>query len=101
MLLLYLVIICPSNTFLSLSTPLIFVISLAYDLEWWYPLLALLVGLLLAATTFHLFEDQKHPGRIVLCFVGFFVAMVWILTIVGEVVGVLQVSYPVSYVFQD
>lgn len=41
---------------------------------------------------FWIFEDRKHPGRVALCFVGFFVAMVWILMIVNEVVGVLQVS---------
>ena len=34
----------------------------------------------------------KRKGRIFLCFVGFGVSLVWLLTIVNEVVGVLQVS---------
>ncbi|KAI5481546.1 hypothetical protein MNV49_002772 [Pseudohyphozyma bogoriensis] len=63
---------------------------LADDLRWWYPLIALAVGLTIASFAFWCFEDHKHPGRVVLCFVGFFVAMVWILMIVNEVVGVLQ-----------
>lgn len=45
----------------------------------------------MGAFAFWVFEDRKHSGRIVLCFVGFFVAMVWILMIVNEVVAVLQV----------
>ncbi|KAK4058313.1 hypothetical protein OIO90_000470 [Microbotryomycetes sp. JL221] len=60
------------------------------SLQWWYPLAALAGGLVLGAFAFWVFEDHRHPGRIVLCFVGFFVAMVWILTIVTEVVAVLQ-----------
>lgn len=62
------------------------------DLKWWYPLAALAGGLSLGSFAFYVFEHPTHPGRIVLCFVGFFVAMVWILMIVNEVVGVLQVS---------
>lgn len=63
----------------------------ADDLTWWYPLAALGVGLCIGSFAFYCFEDHRHPGRVVLCFVGFFVAMVWILMIVNEVVGVLQV----------
>ena len=60
------------------------------DLQWWQPLAALVCGLGLSSFAYWCFEDSRHPGRIVLCFVGFFVAMVWILMIVNEVVGVLQ-----------
>ncbi|KAM0788213.1 hypothetical protein ACM66B_001370 [Microbotryomycetes sp. NB124-2] len=60
------------------------------NLRWWYPLVAFAGGLVLGLFAFWVFEDHRHPGRIVLCFVGFFVAMVWILTIVTEVVAVLQ-----------
>ncbi|KAK4050095.1 hypothetical protein OIV83_003666 [Microbotryomycetes sp. JL201] len=63
---------------------------MAGNLRWWYPLAALAGGLVLGVFAFWVFEDHRHPGRIVLCFVGFFVAMVWILTIVTEVVAVLQ-----------
>jgi hypothetical protein len=41
---------------------------------------------------YRVFTTTAHSGRIVLCFVGFAVAMVWILLIVNEVVGVLQVG---------
>ncbi|KAL8286445.1 hypothetical protein RQP46_004462 [Phenoliferia psychrophenolica] len=61
----------------------------ADDLTWWYPLAALGGGLCIGSFAFYCFEDHRHPGRVVLCFVGFFVAMVWILMIVNEVVGVL------------
>ena len=50
----------------------------------------------MATLAYCTFKDNRHPGRIVLCFVGFFVAMVWILMIVNEVVGVLQVSLAYS-----
>mgnify|MGYP001580935612 CR=1 FL=1 len=63
----------------------------ADDLVWWCPLAALGVGVVLASIAYYHFEDHRHPGRIVLCFLGFFVAAVWILKIVNEVVGVLQV----------
>lgn len=63
-------------------------------MEWWQPAVALCFGLVIASITFCLFKDPHHPGRVSLCFVGFFVAMVWILTIVNEVVGVLQVRLP-------
>jgi hypothetical protein len=46
----------------------------------------------MASLAFYHFEDHRHRGRIVLCFVGFLVAMVWILMIVTEVVGILQVG---------
>ncbi|KAM0754539.1 hypothetical protein T439DRAFT_377003 [Meredithblackwellia eburnea MCA 4105] len=71
--------------------PVFCVVSLlSDDLKWWYPVVALLIGLLLGGFAYYCFEDHRHPGRVVLCFVGFFVAMVWILMIVNEVVGVLQ-----------
>lgn len=38
------------------------------------------------------FEDNHHVTRVLsLCSIGFIVAIVWILTIVNEVVAVLQV----------
>lgn len=61
------------------------------DFRWWYPLVALASGLALGTFAFVAFEDHRHPGRIMLCFCGFIVAGVWILMIVNEVVGVLQV----------
>lgn len=60
------------------------------ELKWWQPLTALAIGLCLSSFAYWCFEDSRHPGRITLCFVGFLVAMVWILMIVNEVVGVLQ-----------
>lgn len=65
---------------------------LADELEWYQPLLALLLGLFFATLAYRFFHDPRHPGRVTLCFVGFGIAMVWILMIVNEVVGVLQVS---------
>lgn len=39
-------------------------------------------------------HEHGHTARVLsLCTIGFFVACVWIITIVNEVVGVLQVSY--------
>lgn len=60
------------------------------DLRWWHFPIVLSLGLVLGAATYLFLADPRHPGRLGLCFVGFFVAMVWILTIVNEVVGVLQ-----------
>lgn len=59
-------------------------------MKWWYGLIALVIGVVLACSTFYFFDHRAHKGRIVLCFVGFLVAMVWTLIIVNEVVGVLQ-----------
>lgn len=59
-------------------------------MKWWYVMVALGVGLVLAGSAFYFFDNRAHKGRIALCFVGFLVAMVWILVIVNEVVGVLQ-----------
>ncbi|GAA98781.1 uncharacterized protein L969DRAFT_18398 [Mixia osmundae IAM 14324] len=60
------------------------------DLRIWYLPTAIGVGLLLAIGAYKLFNRERHPLRLGLCFVGFIVAMVWILTIVNEVVGVLR-----------
>ena len=74
------------------------VVSTGPDLVFWYPIAALALGLVLSSLAYHTFDKRSHPGRIALCFVGFLVAMVWILTIVNEVVGVLQVSsFPVHH----
>ncbi|GAA5821443.1 hypothetical protein JCM11251_004626 [Rhodosporidiobolus azoricus] len=59
------------------------------SLEWYYPLAAFAVGLVAATLAYRIFEDPRHRGRVSLCFLGFFIAMVWILMIVNEVVGVL------------
>ncbi|GAA6037289.1 hypothetical protein JCM8097_008665 [Rhodosporidiobolus ruineniae] len=57
--------------------------------QWYYPVAAFFIGLLFATLAYRYFEDPRHPGRVALCFLGFFTAMVWILMIVNEVVGVL------------
>lgn len=63
------------------------------ELEIWYMPTAVGVGLLLCTTSLLFFKDQDHITRVLtLCVIGFFIAVVWILTIVNEVVGVLQVS---------
>jgi hypothetical protein len=80
------------RTFLSLSRALLTASSLLADnLQWYYLLVAAFVGLFFAALTYRYFENPRHPGRISLCFLGFLIAMVWILMIVNEVVGVLLV----------
>ncbi|GAA5924462.1 hypothetical protein JCM10213_004583 [Rhodosporidiobolus nylandii] len=61
----------------------------ADSLEWYEPLASAAIGLLFAALAYRFFESPSHPGRVTLCFLGFFIAMVWILMIVNEVVGVL------------
>jgi sodium/potassium/calcium exchanger 6 len=72
-----------------------FVKTIGDQLKWWYLPAAFAVGITSGLFTYRVFKTTAHPGRIVLCFVGFFVAMVWILLIVNEVVGVLQVCvYP-------
>ncbi|BGP38365.1 hypothetical protein JCM10449v2_002297 [Rhodotorula kratochvilovae] len=63
---------------------------LADELRWWYPLVALASGGFFSLLAYRFFKSSRHPGRIILCFLGFFIAMVWILMIVNEVVGVLQ-----------
>ncbi|KAK9897817.1 hypothetical protein P389DRAFT_169829 [Cystobasidium minutum MCA 4210] len=61
------------------------------ELEIWYMPTAVGVGLLLCTTSLLFFKDQDHITRVLtLCVIGFFIAVVWILTIVNEVVGVLQ-----------
>lgn len=51
------------------------------------------MGLVSSITSLLFFKDPEHITRVLtLCVIGFFVAVVWILTIVNEVVGVLQVS---------
>ena len=64
----------------------------ADELIWWYPLAAFAVGLFFAFLAYRFFTDTRHRGRIILSFLGFGIAMVWILMIVNEVVGVLQAS---------
>ncbi|GAA5911811.1 hypothetical protein JCM6882_003364 [Rhodosporidiobolus microsporus] len=59
------------------------------SLKWYYPIAAGVVGLLAATLAYRYFENPRHPGRVTLCFLGFLIAMVWILMIVNEVVGVL------------
>ena len=63
----------------------------ADELVWYYPLAAFAVGLFFAFLAYRFFTDTRHRGRIILSFLGFGIAMVWILMIVNEVVGVLQV----------
>jgi len=60
-------------------------------MRWWQPVVALAAGGVFSLLAFRYFDSSRHPGRIVLCFLGFLIAMVWILMIVNEVVGVLQV----------
>ncbi|GAA6000166.1 hypothetical protein JCM10207_007886 [Rhodosporidiobolus poonsookiae] len=70
--------------------PVFAVCALLLDsLKWYYPLAAAGVGLVFATLAYRYFEDPRHPGRVTLCFLGFAIAMVWILMIVNEVVGVL------------
>ncbi|GAA5986234.1 hypothetical protein JCM5350_007592 [Sporobolomyces pararoseus] len=62
----------------------------ADELKWYQPLIALLIGLFFSTLSWRFFHNPRHPGRVSLCFLGFGIAMVWILMIVNEVVGVLQ-----------
>jgi sodium/potassium/calcium exchanger 6 len=63
------------------------------ELEVWYLPAATGVGLVSSILSLLFFTDPEHMTRVLtLCVIGFFVAVVWILTIVNEVVGVLQVS---------
>lgn len=62
------------------------------QLHIWNVCSALGVGLALSTIALLFFKDETHVTRVLsLCFIGFFMAIVWILTIVNEVVGVLQV----------
>ncbi|GAA5901152.1 hypothetical protein JCM8208_002290 [Rhodotorula glutinis] len=63
---------------------------LAEDMRWWQPVIALAAGGIFSLLASRYFDSSRHPGRIILCFLGFLIAMVWILMIVNEVVGVLQ-----------
>ncbi|GAA5865268.1 hypothetical protein JCM3774_004914 [Rhodotorula dairenensis] len=70
----------------------VFVVTALFadDMAWYYPLAAFAVGLSFALLAYRFFTDTRHRGRIILSFLGFGIAMVWILMIVNEVVGVLQ-----------
>ncbi|SCV74202.1 BQ2448_6634 [Microbotryum intermedium] len=70
--------------------PVFIVCAIMTDSVRWIEIaIALAFGLVLATTCFITFTSTAHRGRILLCFVGFVVAAVWILLIVNEVVGVL------------
>ncbi|KAG8706798.1 hypothetical protein FRC09_002195 [Ceratobasidium sp. 395] len=57
----------------------------------WYMFAAVLCGVSVATLTAVFGHDGSHPaGRLARCFVGFGVAMVWIMAIADEVVQVLQ-----------
>jgi len=57
----------------------------------WYIFAAVLCGISVATLTAVFAHDGKDPaGRLARCFVGFGVAMVWIMAIADEVVQVLQ-----------
>lgn len=72
------------------------------ELEVWYLPAAAGVGLVLCITSLLFFKDPDHITRVLtLCVIGFFIAVVWILTIVNEVVGVLQVSFLASAFLQN
>ncbi|GAA5946506.1 hypothetical protein JCM3765_000271 [Sporobolomyces pararoseus] len=62
----------------------------ADELKWYQPFIAFLIGLFFSFLSWRYFHNPRHPGRVSLCFLGFGIAMVWILMIVNEVVGVLQ-----------
>ncbi|KWU44097.1 hypothetical protein RHOSPDRAFT_11990, partial [Rhodotorula sp. JG-1b] len=74
----------------------VFVVTalLADELIWWYPLAAFAVGLFFAFLAYRFFTDTRHRGRIILSFLGFGIAMVWILMIVNEVVGRNSADWP-------
>lgn len=59
------------------------------DVRWWHFLIAAGVGAALGGLAYLI--EAAGKGRLTLCFVGFAVAVLWIMTIVNEVVGVLQV----------
>lgn len=70
---------------------LILYLMIGDQLKIWYLPAAAGAGLLLSCISIFYFRDERHVTRVLsLCLVGFFVAIVWILTIVNEVVGVLQ-----------
>ncbi|KAG9121252.1 hypothetical protein FRC07_002874 [Ceratobasidium sp. 392] len=57
----------------------------------WYIFAAVLCGVSVATLTAVFAHDGSHPvGRLARCFIGFGVAMVWIMAIADEVVQVLQ-----------
>ncbi|CAE6410312.1 unnamed protein product [Rhizoctonia solani] len=59
----------------------------------WYTLAASLCGVSVATLTAVFANDGKNPAaRLARCFIGFGVAMVWIMAIADEVVQVLQAS---------
>lgn len=61
----------------------------------WYILAAVLCGISVSVLTAVFAHDGKNaPARLARCFIGFGVAMVWIMAIADEVVQVLQVSGP-------
>lgn len=78
----------------TLLAPVFVCLALLSDqLKWWHPLVALVIGASLSTTSVLFFRDERHITRVLtLCVIGFIVAIVWILSIVNEVVGVLQVS---------
>lgn len=74
--------------------PLFIVFALfAESLQIWYIPTAFVIGTSLATIVVLFFKDEMRATRVLsLCCIGFVVAIVWILTIVNEVVGVLQVN---------
>lgn len=60
----------------------------------WYVFAASMCGLSVSTLTAVFANDGKNPAaRLARCFIGFGVAMVWIMAIADEVVQVLQVGH--------
>jgi hypothetical protein len=63
----------------------------------WLLIAAAIAGVATAVLVVIFSDDGNHPTlRAARCSMGFLVAIVWIMAIADEVVGVLQASFPVS-----
>ncbi|EGG03937.1 uncharacterized protein MELLADRAFT_89752 [Melampsora larici-populina 98AG31] len=68
-------------------SPILVIVTLLSEERWYYWCTSVMIGISLSI---YISQRLDQTVKVVLCFVGFAISMVWILTIVNEVIGVLE-----------
>lgn len=68
-------------------SPILVIVTLLSEERWYYWCASIMIGITLSI---YISQRLDQTVKVVLCFVGFAISMVWILTIVNEVIGVLE-----------
>ncbi|KAH9814134.1 Sodium/calcium exchanger protein-domain-containing protein [Melampsora americana] len=68
-------------------SPILVIVTLLSEEKWYYWCASAMIGISLSI---YISQRLDQTVKVVLCFVGFAISMVWILTIVNEVIGVLE-----------